>query len=124
MSCGRFVLSAAVAGVVVGACGSGGDDEGGSPGRNAPVITADIVAPRGESQPQYYQRQVLLINKWIRQVGPPPRSSAPIIEIVRQAREESGKFATMAPYDLGDGARHLAQRRHAEGPGSASRGLS
>jgi hypothetical protein len=97
----RFLVSAAVAVVALAGCASGGDDEaGGSPRHNVPVITADIVAPRGETPGQYYQRQVLLINKWIRQVGPPPRSSAPVLEIVRQARDESGKFVTMSPYDL------------------------
>lgn len=96
----RFPLSVAVAMVGLGGCGSGGDDAGASPGHNAPVVTADIVAPRGETQPQYYQRQVLLINKWIRQVGPPPRTSVGILEIVRQSRDESGKLATMTPFDL------------------------
>jgi hypothetical protein len=96
----RFLCSAALAVVALGGCGSGGDDEGESSRHNAPVVTADIVAPRGESPAQYYQRQVLLINKWIRQGGPPPRSSTPILEIVRQARDESGKFVTMTPFDL------------------------
>ena len=81
-------------------CGSGGDGGSGASVLRASSVTADIVAPRGETQPDYYQRQVLLINKWIRDVGPPPRSSAGILEIVRQSRDESGKFTEMAPYDL------------------------
>ena len=77
MSCCRFLCSAALCVVALGACGSGGDSEGESSRHNAPVVTADIVAPRGESPAQYYQRQVLLINKWIRQVGPPPAPPPP-----------------------------------------------
>jgi len=80
-------------------CGSGSDDTS-SASRPIGGVTADIVAPRGETQPDYYQRQVLLINKWIREAGPPPRSSAGILEIVRQSRDESGKLADMPPYDL------------------------
>ena len=85
--------------VLLPGCGSGGETNGESP-RASAGVTADIVAPRGETQPEYYQRQVLLINKWIREAGPPPRSSAGILEIVRQSRDEAGKFAEMSPYDL------------------------
>ena len=81
-------------------CGSSSDETGGPPRHGASTVTPDLVAPRGETQPEYYQRQVLLINKWIREAGPPPRSSTGILEIVRQARDESGKFAEMAPYDI------------------------
>lgn len=81
-------------------CGSAGDDASGASVRSSSGVTADIVAPRGETQADYYQRQVLLINKWIRDAGPPPRSSAGILEIVRQSRDEGGKFTEMAPYDL------------------------
>jgi len=81
-------------------CGSGGDDASAPSVRSSSGVTADIVAPRGEKQADYYERQVLLINKWIRDAGPPPRSSAGILEIVRQSRDEGGKFAEMAPYDL------------------------
>lgn len=80
-------------------CGSNGDASGASV-KSSSGVTADIVAPRGETQAEYYQRQVLLINKWIRDAGPPPRSSAGILEIVRQSRDDAGKFAEMAPYDL------------------------
>ncbi|HYL22377.1 MAG TPA: hypothetical protein VEU74_11495 [Gemmatimonadales bacterium] len=80
-------------------CGSSSDETSGA-SRPTVGVTADIVAPRGETQPDYYQRQVLLINKWIREAGPPPRSSAGILEIVRQSRDESGKLADMPPYDL------------------------
>ena len=93
----RGRLQSLVAVLLCVGCGAGGD--AGESSRHAPLVTADLVAPRNETQAQYYQRQVLLINKWIRQIGPPPRSSAGILEIVRQARDESGKFVTMSPFD-------------------------
>jgi hypothetical protein len=99
MSPSRLARSLAAAAVTLGAC-SGGDDAGNAARRTLPALSADIVAPRGETQQQFFQRQVLLINKWVRQAALPPAASVTLLDVVRQSRLESGKLVTLRPDQL------------------------
>jgi len=77
--------------LALAACGSAGDAAVKPARLHAPPVTPDLVATRGERQLEYYQRQVLLINKWIKLTGFPPDAATTILDVVRQSREQSGR---------------------------------
>jgi hypothetical protein len=82
--------------LMLGGCGSSGDDAPTKPARlhEAP-ITPDIVATRGERQLEHYQREVMLLNKWVRQAGISPGTAATLFEVVKQSRDQTGAGRTL-----------------------------
>jgi hypothetical protein len=82
------------------ACGATGDGIAKPARLHAPPVTPDIVATRGERDSEYYQRQVMLINKWIRLTGLPTGAAATLLETVRQSRDQSGRHTLLTPDEL------------------------
>jgi hypothetical protein len=84
--------------VVLAACGS--SDAPAKPARlHGPPLTPDLVATRGERQSEYYERQVILINKWIRQSGMSADTSS-LLQVVRESRDQSGRARRLNVGDL------------------------
>jgi hypothetical protein len=76
--------------VVLAACGS--SDVPAKPARlHAPPLTPDLVATRGELQSEYYDHQVMLIDKWIKQSGISPRMATGLLDVVRESRDQKGR---------------------------------
>ena len=87
--------------VVLAAVGCGGDAPAAKPARlHAPPITPDLVAARGERQVEYYERQVLLINKWLTQARIAPATSTGLLNVLRQSRDQSGRETSLTAGDL------------------------
>jgi hypothetical protein len=63
-------------------------------------VTADIVATRGERQSEFYQRQVMLLNKWVKRAGASGGTTTTLFDIVKQSRDQSGKARTSTPDQL------------------------
>ena len=95
----RVVLAATLVFALAG-CGGGGSAPQKPPRVHAPPITPDIVATRGERQFEYYERQVLLIDRWIARSGIAPGMAAGLIDAMRQSRDQSGKQTSLGAGDL------------------------
>lgn len=99
MSPSRWPWSLAVIGVTLAGCSSR-DDDAAAMRPLVPVVTPDIVAPRGEDPQHYYQRQVLLISKWTRRASLSPGASAPLLDVVRESHRRSPRLVTLTGNQL------------------------
>ena len=81
-------------------CGSS-DDAPEKPARlHAAPVTPDIVATRGERQNEFYQREVMLLNKWTKRAGLSAGTTATLFDLVKQSRDQTGKGRTSTPDQL------------------------
>jgi hypothetical protein len=100
MSSPRTPWSALVPLVALAACSSR-DDTTLKPERlHAPPVTADLVATRGERQAEYFERQLLLINRWVHKSGIPAGAAAGMLEAARQSRDQTGRHTILNPEQL------------------------
>lgn len=85
--------------VILAACGHEGSPE--KPARlHEPPVTADLVATRGERQSEYFDRQVLLIKRWVDQSGTPPHMADGLLDVVKQSRDEKGRARSLNAGDM------------------------
>jgi hypothetical protein len=100
MSSTRTPWSALVPLVALAACSSG-DEAAVKPERlHAPPATADLVATRGERESEYFERQLLLVNRWVKRSGIPAGAAAGLVEAARQSRDQTGKRTFLTPDQL------------------------
>jgi hypothetical protein len=94
-----WALSVALLATLAG-CGSSGDDRVQKPARlHAPPVTPDLVATRGETQDEYFLRQAMLINKWVKQSGSGSAGVA-LLDAVHEARDQTGRQTRWSQDDL------------------------
>ncbi|HEX4628264.1 MAG TPA: hypothetical protein VH137_05675 [Gemmatimonadales bacterium] len=94
-----WALSVALLATLAG-CGAAGDDRAQKPARlHAPPVTPDIVATRGETQDEYFLRQAMLVNKWVKQSGGGSAGTA-LTDAVHEARDQTGKQTRWSQDDL------------------------
>ena len=101
MSLPRSPLLPTVMLLMLAGCGSSDDDAPARPARlHAAPVTPDIVATRGERQGEFYEREVMLLNKWIKRAGVSAGTAATLFEVVRQSRDQTGAGRTFTSDQL------------------------
>jgi len=67
---------------------------------HAPPLTPDIVATRGERPFESYERQVVLIGKWVKESGISRNVADGLLDAVRQTRDQTGRSRTLSAEDF------------------------
>ncbi|HEX4601439.1 MAG TPA: hypothetical protein VH116_08610 [Gemmatimonadales bacterium] len=94
-----WALSVALLATLAG-CGAAGENRVQKPARlHATPVTADLVATRGETQDEYFLRQAMLVNQWVKQSGG-GSAGVSLLDAVHEARDQTGKQTRWSQDDL------------------------
>jgi len=86
--------------LTIAACGAS-DDAPAKPARlHAAPVTPDIVATRGERQAEFNQREVMLLNKWVKRAGISGGTTVTLFDVVKQSRDQTGAGRLFTPDQL------------------------